>query len=145
MKDRTDAEAEEQTSGRVLSEHRGGTEILYLTPHMLQPVWKTVLINWLHCGMNLLFEAIMVRTVQHQAELRGCTDGVFHYTEMKLLSAAGAGRWSLHKFIQHESRIHLELYKNKYRHNDGIPWRDKFFSPTRDEYTFAANVKKRGS
>lgn len=68
--------------------------------------------------------------------------GVFHDTEMKLLSAAGAGRWSLQKSIQHESWIHLELYKNNYRHN-GIPWRDKFFFPTRDEYTYAANVENK--
>lgn len=30
---------------------------------MLQPIWKTALINRLHCGMKLLFEVIMVRTV----------------------------------------------------------------------------------
>lgn len=88
MKDRTEAKAEEQTSVQVLSGHWGGTEIRYLTPHMPQPVWKTVLINWLHCGMNLLFEVIMVRTVQHRVELRGCSDGVFHHTEMKVLSVS---------------------------------------------------------
>lgn len=80
------------SQGRVLSERRGGTEIPYLTPRMLQPVWKTALINWLHCGMNLLFEAIVVRTVQHRVELGDTPDGLFQYAEMKLLSAARVGR-----------------------------------------------------
>lgn len=35
---------------------------------MLQPIWKTALINRLHCGMKLLFEVIMVRTVQQHVE-----------------------------------------------------------------------------
>lgn len=30
----------------------GVTQILYLTPHMVQLVWKTVLINWLHWGIK---------------------------------------------------------------------------------------------
>lgn len=77
---------------RVLSERRGGTEILYLTPCMLQPVWKTALINWLHRGMKLLFEEIMVHTAQHSVELKGFFF-FFYCTEMKLLSAARAGRW----------------------------------------------------
>lgn len=51
------------TQGRVLSRWEG-TEILYLIPRMLLSVWKTAPINWLHCGMKLLFEATMVRTVQ---------------------------------------------------------------------------------
>lgn len=61
----------------VLSEHKGGTEILYLTPHMLQPIWKTVPINWLHCGMKPLFEAIKVCTGQRCAKLWSSSDMSF--------------------------------------------------------------------
>lgn len=81
------AKAEEQTS--VLSEQQGGAEIPYLTPRMLQRVWKTALINRLHCGMKHLSEALLVLTAQRRGSQR-LFQGVFQYTEMKLLSAARA-------------------------------------------------------
>lgn len=38
-------------------ERGGRTEILYLTPLMFQPVWKTAVINWLSRGIKPLYEA----------------------------------------------------------------------------------------
>lgn len=65
LKDGTDAKAEEQTSPRAESYHAGkGQRYSILFPACFCPFGKTAPINWLHCGMKLLFEATMVRTVQ---------------------------------------------------------------------------------
>lgn len=80
-------------------------------PTCFSLVGETVPISWLYCGMKLLFETIMVRPVQHQVELRGCSDGAFHYTKNKAIVCCWSWSLVLTRLYSMRVTIHLELYE----------------------------------
>lgn len=68
-----------QTSARTESHLNTREERRYCIwlPTCFSAFGNPALINRLHCGMKLLFQAIMVHTVHRGVEVRGCSGGVF--------------------------------------------------------------------